>query len=271
MKIIILALYVLLSTTISAEIHEIHHFSEFEDAIAPLKSTEWLLFDIDYTLTEPSHPALQMGVIRQNKQRFRDEQAKFTTAQKQLVPVVMITQAASQLTDPSIPMLIQKLQDQNIPILGFTAIDTSVLPQIGSIPAWRFNELKNLGINFNSHSGPFPKESLEFSDLPSFRGTFPIYENGILYCNVSPSKGAVLAAFMDYVALEPSRVILIDDTLENLQSVEEKLAISGIPFLGIHFKIQHDNVNLPKVTDEEWNSVWEKIRQRVELIIPALK
>lgn len=256
----------LFSSHLLAEIKEIHQISDLEEAIKPLKSSDWLLFDIDYTLTEPSEPALQMGVIKQNKERFRNELAKFTDEQKLLVPVLMVTQVESQLTDPSVPNLIQKLQDQKIQLLGFTAVDTSVIPEIGFIPTWRAKELKRLGINFHPTTASFPKEKIEFTEFPSFRGTFPLYKDGILYSNVTPSKGSILKAFLSKIDQTPSRIIFVDDSLENLQSVEAELQNLGIPYLGIHYRAQVDPTKLPKVTENEWRSVWDQIHERAKFI-----
>ena len=256
----------LFSNTLLAEIKEIHQISELEKVLTPLRSSDWLLFDIDYTLTEPSEPILQMAVIKQNKERFRNELAKFTDEQKLLVPVLMVTQVESQLTEPSVPNLIQKLKDHKIPVLGFTAVDTSIIPGIGSIPNWRATELKRLGINFHSIASLVLKEKIEFTEFPSFRGTFPLYQDGILYSNVTPSKGSVLKAFLSKIDQTPSRIIFVDDSLENLQSVEAELQNLGIPYLGIHYKVQVDTTKLPKVTEDEWNSIWDQIRDRAKSI-----
>ncbi|MBA3956827.1 MAG: DUF2608 domain-containing protein [Parachlamydiaceae bacterium] len=256
----ILGMSMLLSTRISAEIIEINQISQLDTMVDEFKNTDWLLFDIDYTLTEPTHPALQMNVIKQNKQRFRDELAKFAEEQKELIPLLMVTQSLPQLTDPSIPNLIRRLQERNIPVLGFTAIDTSVIPKIGSIPAWRGRELKRLGISFHSKGSFFPEERIEFTEFPPFRGTFPLYEDGILYSNVTPSKGAVLVAFLNKISQQPSKIILVDDSLDNLQSVDNELKKLGIAFLGIHYKAKIDERQ--KVTDDEWETVWNKIRER---------
>jgi hypothetical protein len=178
----------------------------------------------------------------------------------------MVTQVESQLTDLFIPNLIQKLQDQKIPLLGFTAIDTSVIPGIGFIPIWRAKELKRLGINFHPITSSFPKENIEFTEFSSFRGTFPLYKDGILYSNVTASKGSVIKAFLNKIEKIPSRIIFIDDSLENLQSVELELQNLGIPYLGIHYRVQVDPTKLPKVTDNEWRCVWDKIHERANSI-----
>lgn len=260
---------ILLSSILAAEIKEIQQIKELEETMVSLKSTDWVIFDIDYTLIEPTHPALQMSTFKQNKQRFRDELASFTEEQKKIVPLLMVTQFPSRLIDPCILILIKKLQDKNIPILGLTSLDTSTVPEIGPLIAWRANELKKLGINFNlSRASPFPKERIEFNELPSFRETFPVYQEGILYCNVTPSKGAVLSAFLNKLSFtstnKPTKVIFVDDSLENVQSVEEEMKKREIPFLGIHYRQKIDETNAPKVSDEEWRAIWDKIHDRAK-------
>lgn len=248
---------------LSAEIKEIQNLSELEGTIESLKSSDWMLFDIDYTVTEPSHPALQMNYLKQNKQRFRDELAKFTDEQKELIPA-LISQVPSQLIDPTILDIIQKLHDRKIPTIGFTALDTSVIPKIGYLPTWRFNELQRLGINFHSTSSVFPQESIEFSEFPEFRGTFPLYQDGILYSNVTPPKGEVLVAFINRVTNKPARIVFVDDTLDNLQSVDEELKKLGIPFLGLHYKPKINDNDLSKVSESDWQSLWSKIRESIK-------
>lgn len=85
-KIIFLFICMFFSNILSAEIKETRQITQLETMTGQLKSSDWLLFDIDYTLIEPTHPALQMSVIKQNKQHFRDELAKFTEDQKETRP-----------------------------------------------------------------------------------------------------------------------------------------------------------------------------------------
>lgn len=245
-----------------AEIVEIHAFKDIEEVIAPLTNSDWVLFDIDYTLTEPENAVLQMAVIKQNKQRFLDELAKFNEEQRHLVPALMVTQGLNKLTDPYAPLLIQKLQNQHVTVMGFTAIDTSTIPDVGVVPLWRSRELKRLGIDFNSDS--LPQEWIEFPQFKPFRGTYPLYQEGILYSNVLPSKGEVLSAFLCEVDRKPGRVIFIDDSIDNLKNVETEMKKKAIPFLGIHYRIQVDEKNAPQVSDEEWKIVWNKIHERAE-------
>lgn len=271
MKKLCLALSLLSSNLVTAEIKEIHTLKEMEEIVPlSLRNSDWILFDIDYTLTEPELSALQMSTIKQDKQRFRDELAKFTPEQQLLIPVVMITQSPSKLMDPAAPALVKKFQNSGATVFGFTAADTASIPEIGSIPMWRQRELKRLGIDFSMQNpdSPLPNKEIEFSQFPSFRGTYPLYRDGILYCNVLPTKGEVLVAFLEKIAQKPSWIVFIDDTLENLQSVETEMKRIGIPFLGIHYKIQVDPTAPPRVSNAEWQMVWDLIHKRVLQILP---
>ncbi|KAF3361669.1 Uncharacterized protein PHSC3_001792 [Chlamydiales bacterium STE3] len=251
-----------LISSLSGEIKEIHNLYEVESSAGLLGTDDLILFDIDYTLTEPTSPALQMATLKKNKLKFSNELAAFSPNQKHLVPLLMVTQTPSQLTEPNLPILIQKLQNTGATVLGFTATNTFSIPQIGSVPQWRKEELERLGIHFIP-SG-IVDNGIVFFEFASFMGSYPLYQDGILHSNAFPSKGSVLRVFLDYTSKKPSRIILVDDNLENLQSVENELRELGIAFLGLHYRAQHQNT--PYVTDEEWKLTWELIHQRADLI-----
>lgn len=259
----------LIASAAYAEIVEIHQIKEIEEVIIPLTNSDWVLFDIDYTLTEPELSALQMLFLKQNKQRFLDELAKFNEEQRHLIPVLMVSQGPNKLTDPLIPSIIRKLQDQHITVMGFTAVDTSTIPDIGVVPLWRSQELSRLGIDFCSDS--LPQKRIEFASFTPFRGTYPLYQDGILFSNVLPPKGEVLSAFLNEIDRKPSRIIFVDDVLENLKNVETEMKKKEIPFLGIHYRVRANEAALPKVSDEEWKFIWNKIHERAEKALTNLE
>lgn len=243
---------------------EIHTISELQAIVPQQRSTDLIFFDIDYTLTEPTHPVLQMSTIKQNKQRFRDELAKLSPEQQSMLPVIMVTLFPNQLTDPAVPNLLKQLQCTGATVLGFTAINTSSIKKVGDVPAWRVKELSRLGIAFFPNTTYFslPKERTEFKDLPSYRGSYPLFQNGILYSNVTPSKGAVLGAFLDKIPQKPTKVVFVDDSIDNLNAVSDELAKRRIPFTGYHYKIPVGET-VP-FTDEEWEMIWQLVTSRLQ-------
>lgn len=253
----------LFTNILSAEIREIHEVSDGLEAISSVRCSDWALFDIDYTLTAPDHPMLQMALIKQNKKLFREELEKFVGDEKKLVPALMVTEAPSKLLEVEAPLLIKKLITLNVTVFGFTAIDTSSIPNIGEVPVWRLKELERLGIRFSNHTNScLPANKIEFTQFPAFRGTYPLYDQGVLYANVIASKGAVLRAFIENSALKPARVILIDDSLENLQTMQQELEQLNIPFIGLHY-VPKDCCAI-EFSEKQWRGVWDSIKKRAE-------
>jgi proline iminopeptidase len=259
-------LLTLLSTTLFGEIQEIHEIMEVEKIIGEPLHNDLILFDIDYTLTEPKIQSFQMRTIKQNKERYLAELDSFDPSQIDLVHLLMITQGPNVLTDARLAPFIRNLQRSNALILGLTGADTSALPDTGDIPLWRASELKRLGVDFLASSKRLSllKNRMEFTWFPAFRGTYPLFQDGILYCNFTTSKGEVLAAFLNATSMTPSRVVLVDDDLKNLRSVEEELAKKNIPFLGLHYRVRAEKETSQIVADTQWKSDWEKLHERAD-------
>lgn len=241
--------------------HVIQQLKDLEKILpTDLSSNDWILFDIDYTLTTPDHPALHMGAIKQNRQRYFEELNKFNDNHKLIIPILMITHVTNKLTEPDGPELIKKFE-KRATVFGFTAADTGAFPQIGEIPNWRSKELARLGIAFNPL---FSKERIEFREFPSFRQTYPIYQDGVLYSNVIPSKGIVMKAFIEKVGIKPNRVFLIDDKPENLVTMQEELNKMGISFSGVRYS---PNFQLTEpISETVWKEIWDAIRERAHQI-----
>ena len=256
----IVSVFLLFISFISGEICEVQNMEEAELMIEKSQFADWVLFDIDYTITEPSHPALQMSKIHHNIERFQAEMKKLTVHQREMLPIIMVTHFPSQLTDPMIPQMIKRIQNNGVTVIGFTAADTASIPEIGEIPTWRANELDKLQVHF---SKIFNNKRIEFKEFPHFRETYPIYENGILYCNVTPGKGPVLKSFIEKTSTSPKGVVFIDDSLKNLQSVEIEMKKKNIPFLGLHYRVQSSS-KLVEISDKEWNSVWSEVHDRLK-------
>lgn len=262
MRKIFIMLGIVLSSQLVGETKKIDNLNEIKNFIStPSSHTDWVIFDIDYTLTIPEHPALQMPLIKQNKQRFKEEFAKYTKEEQKLIPGLIALKEPRKLIDQETSLLIKDLQNSGTCVFGFTALDTTISPEVGHIPSWRTKELKDLGISFEQ-SAPLPHKRIDFFQFPAFRGAYPLYQDGILYSNVIPSKGEVLTAFLDVVEQKPTRIIFIDDTLENIENVEKAMAEKGIPVIGLHYvQPQGDNTS---ISDEEWNDFWHEVPKRLE-------
>jgi hypothetical protein len=77
---------------------------------------------------------------------------------------------------------------------------------------------------------------VEFLEFPkdSDKQHPPLFKSGILFSSTHP-KGDILRQFLDAIRWYPSHVVLIDDRIESLESVESALNAMRIPFTGYHY------------------------------------
>lgn len=242
-------------------IREIQDIREVTPQLQDLASSDDLvLFDIDYTCTRPEHldqdfMALQQG----NEGLFSQGLAQLKKEEQELLPILL--HVPNRLIDDAVPGVVDGLKGRGVRVLGFTAVDTSVAPDGGEVPSWRHDELQRLGIVFSSVMG---KQRVEFAEFPSFRGTYPLYDRGILYTNVHPSKGDVLSVFLKTIPFKPRRVFMIDDSRKNLEGAQKVLERQNIPFLGLHYA-PVTKPSIERVTPQEWASMWDTIRVRASM------
>jgi len=249
MKVVVFLITLFWIHGVCGEIMKIEQIGDIEKIA--LDPGAWIFFDIDYTLIQPDHPAL--GNIKDR--RFREVYAQCSLEQKRLLPIFMVSQVPSVLVSPEIPTTIERLKEKKHTVVGCTAADTSSLSHIGSVPQWRSRDLRRLGIVFTNKG-----ESTQFKQFVSYRSSYPSFEDGLLYTNVTTSKGEVVLAFFDYLQERPSQVVLVDDVLDNLRSMELAMERERIPFLGLHFSRKKEE---GEVSDEKWYEVWDSIYQRV--------
>ncbi len=125
---------------------------------------------------------------------------------------------------------ISKLQGQQKTVIALTAARTSELAPI-SARDWRFEQLKNIGIDFRKSSNFQGSYELRVEPYEKNR---PWYDRGIIFTDDAP-KGPVTVAFLKKNEIHPSCVIVLDDKLSYLESLEDSLSEQGIPFIGYHY------------------------------------
>lgn len=128
--------------------------------------------------------------------------------------------------------LIQDLLKKNLKVIALTNFGPGKFGTMPSLKKWRRNQLRDLGINFESS---FPGCSYIFSDLAPTQGSYPEYYKGILFGANNP-KGVVLGSFLDQLDYAPTKVICIDDKEKYLLSIQEELAKRNIAFEGFLYK-----------------------------------
>jgi hypothetical protein len=145
---------------------------------------------------------------------------------------IVILNATRVLVEEETPVLIQNLQKKKVPVIALTSCSTGRLGPIEKMELWRAEHLKSLQIDFSSSFPAISSQSFEELSIGTKRP--PIYERGILFSH-GYKKGDVLAAFLKKNRIKPSKVIFIDDLVENLASVESSLETLGIPSKTVHY------------------------------------
>lgn len=134
-----------------------------------------------------------------------------------------------QLMDPAGPQFIKTLNERGIPTIGFSSFAMDQPGIVESIPVWRDQHLRELGIHFKVEKEiVFPGQ---IGYIP------PSFEKGILYCSDfykkdKDNKGRTLSIFLDWLDWTPELIVLIDDGEKHIDSVQKELDRRKIPFIG---------------------------------------
>lgn len=224
------------------------------------------LFDVDMVLLQPKDPAFQL----KNMKRFRSIVKKIleeVPKEKQMLFLSWITvRSDMMLVDPEIPLYLQQLMDQDVPVMALTANLTGELGRISNMEKWRVENLRSLGIDF-SKAAPY-SIPLQFNDLPTYRGYYCSYLEGVLFSNGSNvTKGDLLCSFFEKSGFIPEKVIFVDDREENLRDVEMALLNrnSSTEFLGIHF-LGAEQFPSSELSEEEFTASWTRLLKEVSQI-----
>ena len=213
--------YLLLSVSAFSETRAIHSLSEI--SIDEWTEKTLVLFDLDDVLIYPKDALLQHW-----RNEWRPEGMRAWAAEEDTIAWLSAT---FQILDPLGPKLLDRLHQKNIPAIGFTAFAMDQV-ELHSIPEWRSQHLKELGLNFKVNGEvTFPVQA---GFVP------PSFKYGVLYCGdfykKDPNnKGKVLSLYLNWLDWRPKRVVLIDDSKKNIESVERELDRREIPFLGFHY------------------------------------
>lgn len=127
--------------------------------------------------------------------------------------------------DKDIVRLIGQVQQKSL-VVGLTWMGSGAIGGIQSLPEWRVNTLKDVGIEFRPNL-----PDMSFNKLPEKHHGYPCLYQGILFTNYI-DKGLVLAAFLDHYQVKPERIISFDDQLSMLTSIKAVCKQRGISFLG---------------------------------------
>lgn len=226
----------LLSLPLNAVIHDVPNLNKFEESLQTLDQHSLVLFDVDETLIVPKDQ-----ILNPYMKDLWYQYAKETIHNPEIVlpgkyhDSYFIEQIFSQMeyevVDPKVIEIIRSLQCRKIKTIAFTRMFTGAFGPIPSMEDWRLDHLKKHHIDF---SNAFPQHQEIQIDVKSTRIT-SLFKKGVLCAN-KQAKGPVLLAFLENLKWKPSKILLIDNRLDYLQSVESSLEGTGIEFIGFYYR-----------------------------------
>jgi len=220
--------------SIFAKIESIDHMHQFISAAQELPKDSLIIFDIDRTLL-----VMEDSVLRPGKKFFLTQLDQIAAAngyrldseaRKLLLSKAMLT-TTHTLVEPCVVEFIQKLKSGQIKTMALTGgTQTGRLGDIPSMEKWRQSSLQKVGINFGSSFPLFPEILFSQAQVEAPA----VFYQGILNASLVP-KGTALIAFLEKVSFSPQLVLMIDDQMDALKSVESALHEKGIDFRGYHY------------------------------------
>lgn len=241
------------------EIRQVNEMKELFDVVKTADSKTLVIFDIDMVLVQPNNPAFQMANMKRYSTVSKRIMKEVPPDKQMIFLSLMTTSSSPVLIDEKTPQYLQQIIQRGIPVIALTANLTGPLRAIPNMEQWRVDSLRKLKIDF-SQTAPFAS-SLVFDNLPSYRGNFSTYIDGILFVNgTTVSKGDAFLSFLEKSGFMPNRVIFIDDREENLKSVETALqkVDASIEYQGLHYLGAKDYPS-KTISEEEFESSWKKL------------
>jgi len=136
--------------------------------------------------------------------------------------------------ESSIPVLVKDLQANAFVVLALTARGKNewYASQIPGVDEFTKNQLSQARIDLNQTALPMEFEAFSSDEW------FPYA--GVLFTSHT-DKGAFLAHLLNRTGYSPSKIVFVDDRLEQVQSVEAVMQKLGIPFTGYHYRYTEDS------------------------------
>lgn len=237
-------------------------WEEIEAHCKAVSNDTWVIWDVDGTLIYAddivfaSPDEIYRDYLKQIKSHEikyeleREKQDEFQDLWYQLRMSL-----PSYLMDKRIPDTIHKLQQRNITTFVLTYLLTQT--KYRNCTDWREEQLRKYGLDF---SQAFPEITcLKFKNISTQDKEIigaPELLHGIFYTH-HQDKGKCLHLFLEQVSPTPKSILFVDDSLQNLQSVEKVAQTWDIAFVGIFYQ---KNQDFSKSDDTHLIERWERFK-----------
>lgn len=218
----------ILMTLFSAVSANITETNEIATALKNVDQDAFVFINITGTMYQPSnslsdHQWRTYFAGRVNKLAVADEKKEYLIDK---VKNEIVLNIPKKPVEPITAQLIADLQKKHIPVLGITKkrIATTYADNFGEITS---NHLLSIGIDL--------RKTLEYFDvITDDDNSGYSFGYGILFSN-GMAAGPALKNFLNRVPVTPSKIVMVDNTLESLESAELALESIDIPFEGFRY------------------------------------
>lgn len=210
--------------------------TEVLDCLKDFPKTTVVFIDVDDTLITPVSKSFRVGANRNPIDEIKANKKEYTNYDE-IISNWRLKRRV-MLLDKEWPRVISQLK-KRFTVYALTKMDTGRFGNIHSMEEWRYKELKSLGIEFSENSIK--------SSVATASGD-PSFYRGILMTG-HLTKGEALDFYKKALLIKNyekvTNLVMIDDRMEQLMSVDSFCAAESIGFMGIHFK------GLEKLSSEE--------------------
>ena len=213
-----------------------------------------VIFDIDNTIAEVS-----MGIEPWIWYKTKDLVKKGLSWEEAFHLVLsiyfLLTKYTTLIPLDNSPVIVNDLQQKGYRVIALTNRSIPVVDRT-------IKRLGALGIDFS-------KNSLYSKVLELNLGYVGVYSKGIIFTG-SNDKGEQLFLFLKKINYTPKKIIMFDDKIKNIKSVEKAAKKHNVEYVGIRFSLNDQKKKDfdPKVAEK---TVYElKIKLGFEPLIPVL-
>lgn len=217
-------------------IKEINSFNEvdFEQFLQPpfneatFSQIDLVIFDVDETLIQPTDAYL----INEHTEEGRNFLNKLVQSHPDVknwaeLTSIIVLSAKRPLIESSIISKIDALKDKGVKVIALSGMNTGKAGTIERIEAWRHDHLRSHGFkpSYDDQSFTWQED-----------GKHPSFYRGILATDVIRDKGKILKSWLDKMKLKPRWIVMFEDDLEMLKSVQKVCERDNIFFQGFLYK-----------------------------------
>lgn len=240
---IVLVIFILINLfyPLSAAIHrednvdsivEILSFDQATEVFEKANQDTFVFFDVDDTLISSSDAFARGGnfPLLFRVKLFLKHPTVIIPSIWENYYSIMWDQAPRFLIEPEVAITIQELKQKGSKVYALTSIETGAYGVINDFPKWRYDRLKNLGVEFSQDH-----QNIIFDSLPSYRSNYPMFHKGILCAN-QLDKGLVLKSFIECTETLPKKIVFFDDSIAALEQVSRACKEMNIECSLFHYK-----------------------------------